>query len=85
MESRPDDQVPDLRWGNNYKYIENTDVSDPSSVQTSNDDTAKNYVHKHVLCPILRLSNPWPELISYARAINLKDLSDLEHKHVPYG
>jgi len=33
----------------------------------------------------LRLSNPWPELAAAAESLNLDDLDDSDHAHVPYG
>ena len=33
----------------------------------------------------LRIVNPFPELLEYARSINMKALDDAQHSHTPYS
>ena len=33
----------------------------------------------------LRIVNPFPELLEYARSINMKELDDAQHSHTPYS
>jgi amyloid beta precursor protein binding protein 1 len=32
----------------------------------------------------LRLTAPWPELVHLANSLNLAEMDDFEHGHVPY-
>lgn len=78
------DVLKDILWDKNIPlFIVNT-IGFYGSLQLILKETTVIETHDPAKFFDLRIDHPWPELKEYVDSINLDDLDDTEHAHVPY-
>ncbi|CUM46996.1 uncharacterized protein AC631_02941 [Debaryomyces fabryi] len=78
------DRLKDILWDKNIPLFFVNTIGFYGSLQLILKETTVIETHDPAKFFDLRIDHPWPELQEYVDSINMDDLDDTEHAHVPY-
>lgn len=78
------EQLKDILWSQKIPLLVVNTVGFYGSLHLITSETTVIETHDPARLYDLRIDQPWPELQNLADSINLNELNDTEHAHVPY-